>query len=114
MSENMVEVKLLILPLMVGRNFTDKVAFKLDHEFLGLSRYSEKKGKRRSLLSKENSGYRQCDEPTGIWEIQWCMSIKCGEQSSWKEAKGLVDQTEVCLLFCLGGAIGCPKIRLGF
>lgn len=31
-----------------------------------------------------------------------------------QKAKGLVDQTEVCLLSCLGGAIGCPKIRLGF
>lgn len=58
MSENIVEVKLLILPVMVGRNFTDKVAFKLDHEFLDLSRHSEKEGKGRSLLSKENSRYR--------------------------------------------------------
>lgn len=47
MSENIVEVKLLILPVMVGRNFTDKVAFKLDHGFLDLSRYSEKEGKGR-------------------------------------------------------------------
>lgn len=32
MHENIVEVKLLILHVMVGRNFTDKVAFKLVHE----------------------------------------------------------------------------------
>lgn len=58
MSENIVDVKRLILPVMVGRNFTDKMALKLDHEFLDLSRYSEKKGKGRSLLSKENRRYR--------------------------------------------------------
>lgn len=43
-----VEVKPLILPVMVGRNFTGKVAFKLGHE-QDLSRYSEKGGKGRAL-----------------------------------------------------------------
>lgn len=32
MKTFIVEVKTLILPLMVGRNFTDEMAFKLGHE----------------------------------------------------------------------------------
>lgn len=81
MYENVVEVKPLILPGMVGRSFMDQMAFKLGHK-QDLSRYSEKVGKGRSLLSRGNERYRHSLMSTWVFGKFGGASIRCGDRAA--------------------------------